>query len=274
MLLKIRYIFSFIFFSLLFISCNATTYEGDKNALAEACKYHILISSDYSKWTPKAYAYFTYSLDWFNTFDHSLCNMTNNIKDSDKDIDVLGYWDSIYLYCANINSIYKNPKSIEKQYFSSICNQGISFGKNHIGALGGEIQSENNVSYFFLYYLWKIEKSEILILPKYVAEYSSIEKSDISNISYFSTTSFTKIGDIENFPIAYIQTKPFNFNEIDISKTFLSTKYNLNGLGCDVLRFKSNLIEEDWNYEVLKKYVEEHPEYTLSELINMEFYKQ
>ena len=274
MLLKFRYIISFIIFSLFFISCNAKIYEGKQIALEEACKYHILISSDYSKWTPKAYAYFTYSLDWFNTFDHSLCNMTNSIKDSDNDIAVLGCWDSIYLNCPNINSIYKNPKSIEKQYFSSICNQGISFGKNHIGALGGEIQSENNVSYFFLYYLWKIEKSEILILPKYVAEYSSIEKSDISNISYFSTTTFTKIGDIENFPIAYIQTKPFNFNEIDISKTFLSTKYNLNGLGCDVLRFKSNLIEEDWDYEVLKKYVEEHPEYTLSELINMEFYKQ
>ena len=256
MLLKFRYIISFIIFSLFFISCNAKIYEGKQIALEEACKYHILISSDYSKWTPKAYAYFTYSLDWFNTFDHSLCNMTNSIKDSDNDIAVLGCWDSIYLNCPNINSIYKNPKSIEKQYFSSICNQGISFGKNHIGALGGEIQSENNVSYFFLYYLWKIEKS------------------DISNISYFSTTSFTKIGDIENFPIAYIQTKPFNFNEIDISKTFLSTKYNLNGLGCDVLRFKSNLIEEDWDYEVLKKYVEEHPEYTLSELINMQFYKQ
>ena len=70
--------------------------------------------------------------------------MTNSIKDSDNDIAVLGCWDSIYLNCPNINSIYKNPKSIEKQYFSSICNQGISFGKNHIGALGGEIQSENN----------------------------------------------------------------------------------------------------------------------------------
>lgn len=274
MLLKIRYIISFIIFSLFIISCNTATYEGEKQALEEACKYQVLISSDYSRWTPKAYAYFTYSLDWFNTFDNSLCDMTNNINDSDKDIDVLGCWDSVYLNCPNIKSIYKNPKSIEKQYFSSICTQGISFGKNHIGVLGGEIQSEKDVSYFFLYYLWKIEESEILVLPKYVVEYSSIEKSDISNISYFLTTSFTKIGKIENFPIAFIQTKPFNFNKIDISKTFLATKHRLKRLGSDVLRFKSNLVEEDWDYEVLKKYVKEHPEYTLSELKNMEFYKQ
>ena len=274
MLLKTRYIILFIIFSLFIISCNATTYEGEKLALEEACKYQVLISSDYSRWTPKAYAYFTYSLDWFNTFDNSLCDMTNNINDSDKDIDVLGCWDSVYLNCPNIKSIYKNPKSIEKQYFSSICTQGISFGKNHIGVLGGEIQAENDVSYFFLYFLWKIEESEILVLPKCVVEYLSIEKSDISNISYFSTTSFTKIGEIENFPIAFIQTKPFNFNKIDISKTFLASKYRLKGLGCDVLRFKSNLVEEDWDYEILKKYVEEHPEYTLVELKNMGFYKQ
>ena len=104
MLLKIRYIFSFIFFPLLFISCNATTYEGDKNALEEACKYHILISSDYSTWTPKAYAYFTYSLDWFNTFDHSLCNMTNNIKDLDNKKGSNKYTDTT-LGCIRISNL-------------------------------------------------------------------------------------------------------------------------------------------------------------------------
>lgn len=272
MLSKIKRVLSYSIFLLVCLSCTSK-YKSNAVAVEEACKYQVLISSDYSKWTPKAYAYFTYSLDWFNTFDNSLCNMTNNIKVSDKDIDVLGCWDSVYLNCPNIKSIYNNPKKIEKQYFSSICTQGLSFGKNHIGVLEGEIQSENGISFFFLYFLWKVEKSKIFILPKYVSKYTSIEKSEISDISYFYTTDFIQIGEIERFPIAYIQTNPFNFSKIDISNTFLASTYGLNNLGYDVLRFKSNLVEEDWDYDILKKYIKEHPEYTLSELQQLSFYK-
>ncbi|MGN0729591.1 hypothetical protein [Treponema sp.] len=217
MLSKIKNILSCLII-LLFCSSCSSGFKSNALAVKEACKYQILISSDYSKWTPKAYAYFTYALDWFNTFDNSLCDMTNNIGTSDKDIDILGCWDSVYLNCPNINSIYENPKSIEKQYFSSICTQGLSFGKNHIGVLGGEIQSENDISFFFLYFLWKVENSKILIMPKYVAKYTSIEKSEISDISYFSTTDFIQIGEIEKFPIAFIQRKPFNFSKINITE--------------------------------------------------------
>lgn len=271
MSLKIKNFILILLISPIFISCSGK-YKYTSSALKEACKYNILISSDYSKWTPKAYAYFNYCLDWYSINDDTLCDMSNDIPESNNDIEILGCWDSVYLNCSNIKSISKDINRIKKQFSSSFCKLGLSFGKNHIGVVGGELQTENDISFFYLYFLWKIENSKILILPKYIIKYHSLEKSEINDISFFTTSTFIEIGKLEKFPIAFIQTMPFDFSKIDVSETFLGSIYNINNLGYDVLRFKSNEIEEDWDNNVLKQFVQENPEYDFDELQKMSFY--
>ena len=106
-----------------------------------------------------------------------------------------------------------------------------------------------------------------------IEAYHSGGNPEIQGISYFNKEKFIKIGKPEKFPIALIQTIPFNFNKIDISDTFLDTKYGITKLGYDILRYKYTWIEE-WGMPVLEEYVKNHPEYTVEELKKMKLYNK
>ena len=265
--------------SIFFISCNKKYPCNNDSALIKACNYSILVSSDYSLWTPKAYAYFSYCRDRYEIYAEPF--YTNDVSNNAEDIILLGCWKSVYLHNPNIYEFYGDIKPLEKQYQSSICHLDLSFGKKHIGVLAGEIPAEDNKIFgvFELHFLWKIENATVYIQPKVIVGYDSIEayhsggNLEIQDISYFNKEKFIKIGKLEKFPIALIQTIPFNFNKIDISDTFLDTKYGITKLGCDVLRYKYTWIEE-WGMPVLEEYVKNHPEYTVEELKKMKLYNK
>ena len=98
-----------LFLSIFFISCNKKYPYNNDSALIEACNYSILVSSDYSLWTPKAYAYFSYHQDRYEIYAEPF--YTNDVSNNAEDIILLGCWKSIHLHNPNIYEFYGDAES-------------------------------------------------------------------------------------------------------------------------------------------------------------------
>ena len=98
-----------LFLSIFFISCNKKYPYNNDSALIEACNYSILVSSDYSLWTPKAYAYFSYHQNRYEIYAEPF--YTNDVSNNAEDIILLGCWKSVYLHNPNIYEFYGDAES-------------------------------------------------------------------------------------------------------------------------------------------------------------------
>lgn len=251
----------FIFFLIIVLnSCNEkNVLKFTKENLENCKKWDWIALSDTSLWTPKGDAYFTYVPN----------KITSEFRKLSKEEKLLcGTWQSIY----TSSYFYTITESYKKQYESSNIFGNLYFCKDGIGYFKNTMFSKKINGYFKYTFIfnWKLESNIINIKPISINE-EDIENNDIIETFEFSDDSYYKIGNINIDNKYLIQLSNWDFNMIPIKNTFIYKKYGIKNLGKDCLRYKYTWIE-DWNEPILKNYIKEHPEYTLEELKQMDFY--